>query len=101
MNIIKYDFNGYVIDFNDDGWINTTNAAKRFNKEPAQWFRLPETIKYITALKSKYGNITYLKSKRGKYNGGTWIHPKLAVRLARWLSVDFEIWCDEQIDRAN
>ncbi|MEF6041736.1 KilA-N domain-containing protein, partial [Escherichia coli] len=30
--------------------------------------------------------------------GGTWLHPKLAVRFARWLSVDFEIWCDEQID---
>ncbi|WP_254684296.1 KilA-N domain-containing protein [Providencia heimbachae] len=22
----------------------------------------------------------------------------MAVRFARWLSVDFEIWCDEQID---
>ncbi|CAN0570007.1 unnamed protein product, partial [Ectocarpus sp. 12 AP-2014] len=31
--------------------------------------------------------------------GGTWLHPKLAVPFARWLSVDFKIWCDEQIDR--
>ncbi|QUJ04616.1 KilA-N domain-containing protein [Salmonella enterica subsp. enterica] len=29
--------------------------------------------------------------------GGTWLHPKLAVRFARWLH-DFEIRCDEQID---
>lgn len=26
------------------------------------------------------------------------MHPKLAVRFARWLDIDFEIWCDEQID---
>ncbi|OCG59914.1 DNA-binding protein [Gilliamella sp. Nev3-1] len=99
MNIIKFDFNGHQVGFNDDGWINATEAAKKFNKEPAQWLRLPETIRYLNALQFKYGKITYLKTKRGKYNGGTWIHPKLAVRFARWLSVDFEIWCDEQIDK--
>lgn len=38
-----------------------------------------------------------IKTKRGK-TGGTWMHPKLAVVFARWLSVDFAIWCDEQID---
>ena len=26
------------------------------------------------------------------------MHPKFAVVFARWLSVDFAIWCDEQID---
>lgn len=30
--------------------------------------------------------------------GGTWLHPKLAVVFARWLDVDFAVWCDEQID---
>src|SRR5699024_726548 len=27
-----------------------------------------------------------------------WLHPKLAVKFARWVDTDFEIWCDEQID---
>jgi hypothetical protein len=26
------------------------------------------------------------------------MHPKLAVRFAQWLNVDFAVWCDEQID---
>lgn len=26
------------------------------------------------------------------------MHPKLAIMFARWISVDFAIWCDEQID---
>jgi hypothetical protein len=29
---------------------------------------------------------------------GTWLHPKLAVIFARWLSPDFAVWCDEQIE---
>ena len=99
MNIIKFDFKGHQVGFNDDGWINATEAAKKFNKVPNDWLRLPDTINYIKALQSKYGEISYLKTKRGKHDGGTWIHPKLAVRFARWLSVDFEIWCDEQIDK--
>lgn len=30
--------------------------------------------------------------------GGTWMHPKVAVAFARWLSIDFGVWCDLQID---
>lgn len=28
---------------------------------------------------------------------GTWFHPRLGIVFARWLDLDFEIWCDEQI----
>ncbi len=28
---------------------------------------------------------------------GTWLHPKLAIVFARWLSDEFAIWCDEKI----
>jgi hypothetical protein len=31
--------------------------------------------------------------------GGTWIHPKLAIDFARWLSSDFAVWCDLQIEK--
>lgn len=43
----------------------------------------------------------FLRIKAGspENGGGTWMHPKLAVRFAQWLDVDFAIWCDEQIDR--
>lgn len=42
----------------------------------------------------------FVKAKSGSIDngGGTWLHPKLAIVFARWLSVDFAIWCDEQID---
>lgn len=42
----------------------------------------------------------FVKTKSGpkEIGGGTWMHPKLAVVFARWLDVNFAIWCDEQID---
>lgn len=43
----------------------------------------------------------FVKTKSGsaEIGGGTWLHPKLAVIFARWLDVNFAIWCDEQIDQ--
>lgn len=32
-----------------------------------------------------------------KYFQGTWLHPRLAVVFARWISIDFGIWCDDKI----
>lgn len=56
-NIIPIDFEGHPMRFSDDGWFDATAAADKFNKEPAQWLRLPETVRYIEALKSRYRSI--------------------------------------------
>jgi hypothetical protein len=94
---IVSEYQGFAVSFTDDGWFNATAAADRFSKSPHDWLRLPATQDYLAALTRKYGGISYLKTKRGK-TGGTWLHPKLAVRFAQWLDIDFAIWCDEQID---
>ncbi|MFJ4372718.1 KilA-N domain-containing protein [Pseudomonas japonica] len=98
--IIPFDYEGQVVRFNADGWIHATEAAARFGKEPHEWLRLPDTERYFEGLQRRYGEIPYVKTSRARADrgGGTWLHPKLAVKFARWLSVDFEIWCDEQID---
>lgn len=104
--IIPFDYEGQAVRFNGDGWLHATEIAERFGKEPAQWLRLDSTKEYIERLsermeKSNVGksHITLVKTRRGNTStSGTWLHPKLAVKFARWLAVDFEIWCDEQID---
>ncbi|QOQ73811.1 KilA-N domain-containing protein [Pseudomonas poae] len=104
--IIPFNYEGQVVRFNADGWLDATEIAESFGKEPAQWLRLDSTKEYIQRLserieKSNVGksHITLVKTRRGNTStSGTWLHPKLAVKFARWLSVDFEIWCDEQID---
>lgn len=98
VKLIKADFDGQAMQFNDSGWFNATAAAMSFGKDAYEWTRLPSTIEYISALEGKCGKIPYLESKRGR-NGGTWLHPKLAVAFARWLSADFAVWCDLQIDK--
>ena len=95
--LIISQYNGQELSFNEHGWFNATQAASKFNKSVHEWVRLPDTQKYMEALMRKYGKIPYLKTKRGN-NGGTWLHPKLAVRFAQWLDIDFALWCDEQID---
>ncbi|MBU9380635.1 KilA-N domain-containing protein [Burkholderia gladioli] len=98
QHIVHATFEGLQVRFTEDGWFDATAPAARYQKEPAQWLRLPATRKYIAALERKYVNFTYSRTRRGS-NGGTWLHPKLAVPFARWLDVDFAVWCDEQIDQ--
>lgn len=85
--------------FTADGWFNATGAAEKYGKRPIDWLNQDGVREYITALadmlKCEPGSL--LKTKRGN-NGGTWLHPKLAVRFAQWLDVRFAIWCDMQID---
>lgn len=97
--IIQADFNGQRLHFTSDAWFNATEAAERYGKRPVDWLNQDGTREYIATLAEmlKCEPASLLKTKRGN-NGGTWLHPKLAVRFAQWLDVRFAIWCDMQID---
>ncbi|MGP9509520.1 MULTISPECIES: KilA-N domain-containing protein [unclassified Halomonas] len=96
---IKYEGNAYG--FNAAGWINATEAAKRFGKRPVDWLKQDETREYMAVLSETLNcdPKSLLKTRRGRYDSGTWLHPKLGVRFAQWLSTRFAVWCDLQIDR--
>lgn len=103
-NIIQYDFQGELYSFREDGWFNATEAAARFDKRPNDWLGLENTKRYIKALASALefdtenpGN-KLVHTSRARGRAGTWLHPKMAVAFARWLSEDFGVWCDLQID---
>lgn len=98
--IIPFDYAGHPVQFDGDAWFNATSAAVRFGKSPHEWLRLPSTQEYLAALSARYGKIPHVRTSRARADrgGGTWLHPKLAVRFAQWLDVRFAIWCDEQID---
>ncbi|ASK18378.1 KilA-N domain-containing protein [Halomonas sp. N3-2A] len=98
-NIIPLNFEDNSFPFTEDGWINATEASKHFGKRPNDWLALPETKDYMAAVTRQLntresGNL--VRTARGR-NGGTWIHPDLAVFFARWLSVDFAVRCDRHI----
>ena len=100
VKLIKANFDGHAMQFNDAGWFNATAAAEKFGKLPANWLSLPSTDSYIDSMSRalNVGKSDIIKTSRGR-NGGTWLHPKLAVAFARWLSDDFAVWCDLQIDK--
>lgn len=98
-NVIPFEYDGLPVHFSTAGWINATEIAKRFNKRPVEWLRLPETVSYMEALGRhlKVGKSHLYETTKGR-QGGTWLHPKLGVRFAQWLDVDFAVWCDLHID---
>lgn len=100
--LVTLNYQGHPITYQEDGWFNATEAAAPFGKRPGDWQKLPSTDDYISALcrQLRREKISLLKVIRGGRNrpDGTWFHPKLAVAFARWLDVDFAVWCDLQID---
>lgn len=86
------------ITFNESGWFNATEVAKKFGKRLDHWLKTEDTKQYLQALAeiSNTSEKGYLKTKRGN-SGGTWFHPDLAVPFARWLNKRFGVWCDQQI----
>lgn len=89
-----------VIQRTSDGMFNATTLLKAWNnhsgqsKEIKKFFENNATQEFVTALISeeslKGQNSAYLKS-RGKYNGGTWMHPLLFIDFAMWLNPTFKV----------
>ena len=102
--LMLFNYKDNAIHFSNDGYVNATEMAKSFSKQPHEFLRLPKVQEYINALISETGlsHITLIKAVRGNYSDGpqqgTWFHPKLALRFAQWLSPYFAVWVDSRIE---
>ena len=79
-----------------DGYFNATalidfwNSSNDEKKLLGNYNKNDSTKDFINQLK-KEGVINPLKSTRGRgENSGTWMHPKLFIDLAMWVSVEFK-----------
>ena len=95
-------FDGGNVFFMEDGWFNATSAAKIFGKKPSHWLELDEAKDYLFHLSARttlqQNQLVITRKGSPESGGGTWMHPKLAIPFARWLSTAFAVWCDDQID---
>ena len=80
-SVIHLDYQGTPVTFNESGWFNATVAAAHYGKRPVDWLALDSTQEYIETLAdfSNCEKSSLLKTRAGRHNGGTWLHPKLAV----------------------
>jgi hypothetical protein len=79
-----------------DGYVNATAMCKANNKQWNDYWRTDRATEYLEALSTETG-IPVSKlclSMRGGSDQGTWVHPQVAVDLARWVSAPFAVWMD-------
>ncbi len=84
-----------------DGYVNATAMCKAGRKKWNDYFRNYRSQDYIAALASvagipatgNQGLIQVIQGGAPRLQG-TWIHPRLAVDLARWIAPAFAVWMD-------
>lgn len=119
MNQLQvFNYKGSNVTFSNESgmWVNATEMAKKFDRQPYDWLRLQSTKDFISALVeirgfntadlvfntadstvlNSIGISNFIKIENGKY-GGTWFHEDVAIEFARWLSPLFAIWCNDRI----
>ena len=78
-----------------DGYVNATAMCKANRKQWSKYRESDRCQTYLDALAETSGIRTFdlIESRQGQ-GGGTWVHPLVAVDLARWISAPFAVWMD-------
>ena len=61
------------------------SATQSFTMSPSRWINLTNAIGFI--------------SKRGKYGGGTFAHPDIALEFASWIDPAFKLYLIKEFER--
>lgn len=106
--ILKFErpVNGVLVEQRaNDGYVNATSLAKAHQlgggqrRDVSEWLENAATKRSVDHLSLKTGIPAFklVQAKPGRY-GGTWIHPRLSVRFAIWLSDDFGFLVEEWVE---
>lgn len=102
MSLQVFQYQNSPVTFNFDGevMVNATEMAKPFKKLSADFLRLAQTQDFIAALAGRYGKShnEIVQVLQGGQTQGTWLHQKLALKFAGWLSPEFELWVYDRIE---
>ncbi len=60
------------------------SATQSFTMSPSRWIKLTNAIGFI--------------SKRGKYGGGTFAHPDIALEFASWIDPAFKLYVIKELE---
>ena len=78
-----------------DGYINANAMCKANGKQWSKYRESDRCQSHLDALTetSEIRMFDLIESRQGQ-GGGTWVHPQVAVDLARWISAPFAVWMD-------
>lgn len=91
----------FIVPVRKDGYINATELCKAGGKRIDNYKQNKQTQEYLQALISITGipGIELIKTNIGGDHTGTWVHRKVAIHLAQWISPTFSVqvsnWLDE------
>jgi hypothetical protein len=79
-----------------DGYFNATKLVEQWNeangdkKQLGNYMKTQGTQEYIEQLKKEGIEKPTITSRGNGANSGTWVHPKVFIDLAMWVSVEFK-----------
>lgn len=80
----------------DDGYIHATALCQAAGKRLNNYLRNEQTQDFLKALESDAlisvsKLVTIVRGRGDRVTQGTWVHPKVAIHLAMWLSPEFAV----------
>ena len=98
VQIEARDWNGHPIHRRADGYVNATSMCRAGGRRWNHYVTNDRTTEYLQALSGSAGipaDLLVASIGTGpNHLRGTWIHPRIAVDLARWISPAFAVWMD-------
>ena len=86
----------------EDGYVNATALCKAGGKRFPHWNRSSTSKTYLQALAKRTGipvlELIQTTMSGINQNRGTWVHHKVALQLAMWISSEFAIEVSDWID---
>ncbi|MGC4402980.1 KilA-N domain-containing protein [Methyloversatilis sp. MC4-4] len=101
LQLIHHAVNDQVVEQRaDDGYINATALCHLAGKRWYNYVRNESTGKFLRALEARTRiRVSELVQELRDSSGiaSTWVHPKVAIHLAQWLSEDFAVQVSEWV----
>ena len=82
-----------------DGYFNATLMCQSAGKQMREYNRQKGTMLFINRLSAIVGIATKDLVSETIRSEGTWVHRKVAIHLAQWISPDFAIWVTDLVEK--
>ncbi len=96
LDLIPHETRGFIIHQRPkDGYINATAMCRAASRPWSRYWELPASKEFAEALSAALGipRAELIQSLVGgqPHLQGTWVHPRIAIHLAQWLSPEFAV----------